>query len=226
VAQDGWQARLTGVVAREVRRYRTDRRISAQQLADRCEQLGLPIPRPVLSNLENNRRESVTLAELLVLAEALEVAPLLLAIPLGRQQAVEFLPGQEVPTWEAALWWRGEGEAIKDLGRGPELVRSPGQKNPADLVLEHQDLVSRWRRDVALARDAAFAAERAAPEERPGWIAAAEAHRENRARSESSLAEKRSAMRGLGLIPPPLPTVLAHLERSAPEHEAELEAGG
>ena len=71
---DDWPARVAATVAREVRRYRESQRpkMSAQQLADRTAELGAPIPRSVLANLESGRRETVSVAEILVLAAALE----------------------------------------------------------------------------------------------------------------------------------------------------------
>src|SRR5258708_38576576 len=108
VSQRRWQAKLTQVVAGEGRRYRTERGLSAQQLADRCEELGLAIPRPVLSNLENGRRESVTVAELVVLARALDVPPTLLLAPVGRRETIEIFPGRGVAPWDVIRLLEGE----------------------------------------------------------------------------------------------------------------------
>jgi len=84
------------VIAQEVRRHRDAQKISAQQLADRCTDLGLPIKRSVIANLETGHRETVTVPELLVLGAALNVSPALLAIPVGRSESVEILPELDV----------------------------------------------------------------------------------------------------------------------------------
>src|SRR6266516_5250756 len=77
VEQVGWQKRLTRSIAREIRRHRRALGLSAQKLADRCEQLGFAVPRSVIANLENGYREALSVAELLVLAFALDIPPAL-----------------------------------------------------------------------------------------------------------------------------------------------------
>lgn len=100
-------ARVSTSIANEVRRIRQERGMSAQKLADRCAELGAPIPRTVLSNLENGRRGNVTVAEMLVLAAALDVPPATLVFPVGYQAAVEALPGQTQPPVSAIEWLVG-----------------------------------------------------------------------------------------------------------------------
>jgi transcriptional regulator with XRE-family HTH domain len=84
--------------------------MSAQQLADRCAALGLPaLNRATIANLENGRRSSVALAEVLVLAAALDIAPAALIFPVGHTEAVEYLPGQQAPPLDALGWFNGTG---------------------------------------------------------------------------------------------------------------------
>ena len=111
MTQPDWPVSLTRAVAGQVRRYREARGMSAQQLADACEKLGHPIPRTVIANLESGRRESVSLAEVLVLARALEISPVLLIFPLGTVAEVEMVPGEVLPTWQAMKWFTAENEA-------------------------------------------------------------------------------------------------------------------
>ena len=111
---DDWSARMARLVAREVRRYREGQgqrpRMSAQQLADRTEELGMPIPRSVLANLESGRRETVSVAEILVLAGALNVAPIELICPVGYDKEIELLPGPQLdpPGRDAVVRRRAE----------------------------------------------------------------------------------------------------------------------
>jgi transcriptional regulator with XRE-family HTH domain len=135
VAQSGWQARLTQVSADQVRRYRKQRNMSAQMLSDRCAELGFAIPRPVLSNLENGRREAVSLAELLILAAALEVPPLLLIAPVGLREDLEILPTANIPTWDAAKWVTGE-----------HLSSKPDEATVLDYYRAHDATVAAWRK--------------------------------------------------------------------------------
>jgi transcriptional regulator with XRE-family HTH domain len=102
--------------------------MSAQQLADRCAELGMPIARSVLANLESGRRESVSAAEIMILAQALDVPPVLLMFPLGRVEAIEYLPGQQMPPWDAMMWFSGR--------HGVEIVR---------LYERHSNLVEQWK---------------------------------------------------------------------------------
>ena len=78
--------------------------MSAQQLADEVGRLGLPIDRPVLSNLETGRRRTISVAEWLVLAAALRVPPILLIFPVDRIAELEVLPNVVVTPGQAVTW--------------------------------------------------------------------------------------------------------------------------
>lgn len=106
-AEADWSTRLAQSIAGEVRRYRQARGLSAQQLADRCASLGMPIQRSVLANLESGRRTTVTVAEVLVLAKALGVPPGALIFPVGTQPVVEILPDGYVEPLSAVNWLSG-----------------------------------------------------------------------------------------------------------------------
>ncbi|MYX39081.1 MULTISPECIES: helix-turn-helix transcriptional regulator [unclassified Streptomyces] len=125
-----WTARVSRTIAHEVRRHRTGRGMSAQQLADACEALGAPMPRTVISNLENGRRGSITVAEVMVLAAALDVPPATLVFPVGHVDEVEYLPGQSVPPLAAVEWWHG--------------LLAPAS-SPLALLRRHRDLEVRIR---------------------------------------------------------------------------------
>lgn len=107
--ESAWSDRQARTIAAEVRRHRQLRGMSAQQVADRCEELGMLVPRSVIANLESGRRTTVTVAELLVLAEALHVPPAQLVFPVGYQEKVEALPGREVSPIRAVQWFSGGG---------------------------------------------------------------------------------------------------------------------
>lgn len=104
-----WAPGLTAAIARQLQRIRAERGMSAQQLADATAELGHPVARSVIANLESGRRDTVSVAELIVLARALRIPPLLLALPIGRAATFELLPGTEVDTWLAAKWFAGDG---------------------------------------------------------------------------------------------------------------------
>jgi transcriptional regulator with XRE-family HTH domain len=210
MAQENWQARLTRVVAEQVRHHRQVLGMSAQELSDRCAELGLPIPRPVLSNLENGRRDSVSVAELIILARALEVAPVALAMPLGRQETTELFPGQQVPTWDAARWFAGELLlAPQDghlYGRVPGFAGRVDPADPVAALRRHDELVEAWRahRDLLLAKVAGSDADRRIRD----------AATEGMQQAETELRRLRAGFRRAELIPPQLPPELADIEES------------
>lgn len=101
-------ARVGTGIAREVRRHRLARGMSAQQLSDACGGLGAAIPRTVISNIENGRRTNVSVAEVLVLARALDVPPIALVVPVGYEGEVEILPDRSADTLSAVDWISGK----------------------------------------------------------------------------------------------------------------------
>jgi len=136
VTQDeDWQVRTARLVAREVRRYRENRRpkMSAQQLADRTAELGMPIPRSVLANLESGRRETVSVAEVLVLAAALGVSPIELMCPVGFDEKAEMLPGRMMDPREAMRWFTGEMKL--EITEATTTLRPPGTEERSSTYL-------------------------------------------------------------------------------------------
>ena len=145
-----WSLRLAHDVADQVRHWRKQRGMTAAELADRTEQLGYLIPRSVIANLENHRRNTITIAEVLVLAAALDVPPVLLIAPVGRRREAEVLPGLRLSTWRIRGWIHGVVE--------PEYqgFSAAGWQNSRRaivlydihrlLVREHQQIVRRIKR--------------------------------------------------------------------------------
>ncbi|MDD9377876.1 helix-turn-helix transcriptional regulator [Streptomyces sp. ZAF1911] len=146
MTQNDWQGRLTQHVADAVRHYRKDRGLSAQALADACGKLGYPVPRTSIANLENGRRSGVELAELLVLAKALEIPPIMLMLPVGMAGSVEVVPGDELPIWDAIAWISGETL----LGSEP----NPGTANEIIYELRiHAQAVNQVQKAIQLAEE-------------------------------------------------------------------------
>lgn len=111
--------------------------MSAQELSDACTALGLPFSRSTIANFESGRRPTLSVAELLVLARALQVPPVLLVFPLGIAEQSEISPGEVVDTWDAAQWWGGD------------YVEAVPAESAVTIVADyraHDDLVRRWRR--------------------------------------------------------------------------------
>ncbi|MDM1896014.1 hypothetical protein PP299_07365 [Mycobacteroides abscessus] len=114
-----WAEEQAYRVAQEVRRLRDPQ--TAQWLADRTKALGYPLTRTVISDLEVGRRRYVTTAELIILARALNTAPIALMYPPPYRAAIQILPvpeGQEAVKLEtivAAQWFSGEPTPVLDL---------------------------------------------------------------------------------------------------------------
>ncbi|MBN0043089.1 helix-turn-helix transcriptional regulator [Streptomyces actuosus] len=147
--QQDWMSAISRSIAGEIRRHRQEQGLSAQQLSDRCAELGAPIPRVVLSNLENGKRQNVTIAEVLVLARALGVPPGVLIFPVGHVAHVEVLPG----AWQeplAAIDWLSGAVAFSQDEAGAVI------DSPLGFIREHEELIDRLRRAVK-ADDMAFA---------------------------------------------------------------------
>lgn len=104
-------------IAAQVRRHRTRRGMTREQLARECERLGASgLTYAAIVSIESGRRKpdgsrrrEVTVDELLVLGLALAVPPLLLALPLGSEQLVPTVPDRDprdpYTVWK---WWTGE----------------------------------------------------------------------------------------------------------------------
>jgi len=157
-----WPTDMARLVAREVRRYRERQRpkMSAQQLADRTAELGMPIPRSVLANLESGRRETVSVAEVLVLAAALNVAPTELICPVGFDKQTEMLPGRAMDPLAARRWFTGMLKLdIDDAGAWTMRTPSTAEHSNAYLLEYHDGLIGQLRlKETDAARAAADAA--------------------------------------------------------------------
>lgn len=123
VPTSNWPEQVARTVAREVRRLRDDQGRSAQQLADRCAELGMPsITRAVLADLESGRRLWVSVAELMVLARALNSCPVSLIFPDPCAIEVDMLPGVKATGPFALQWFSG---FIEGPARGQHPTTAP-----------------------------------------------------------------------------------------------------
>ena len=103
-----WELGLAGRVGSVIQVRRKELDLTAQQLAERTKSLGYPISRVAISKIEGNKRAGkFDVAELLVLAQALELPPLQLLFPDELDDDIELLPGQRAPTFHAKAWFTG-----------------------------------------------------------------------------------------------------------------------
>lgn len=132
--------------------------MSTQKLADRTDELGMPIPRSVLANLESGRRDTVSVAEVLVLAAALNVAPIDLICPVGFDEAIELPAGHGMEPLIARRWFTGMWKLDID-DSDVWTLRTPGtaEQGNAQLLEYHDLLITQLRTKEADASKAAAA---------------------------------------------------------------------
>jgi len=88
---------------------------SAKWLSDRTAALGYRLSPQVIARLDSGRRAGhLEVAELMVLAAALEVPPVLLLYPDLPDGQVGVLPGVRTTSFRAALWFGGEEPLTDD----------------------------------------------------------------------------------------------------------------
>jgi transcriptional regulator with XRE-family HTH domain len=137
--QEDWVTRIGKSIASEIRRHRLARGMSAQQLSDACGELGASIPRTVISNIENGRRTNISVAETMALAQALEVPPIVLIIPAGYVEEVEYQPGRWVDPIRAANWFSG----VTTIHRRSSLDGMPKDEWALTIARQHRWLENR-----------------------------------------------------------------------------------
>lgn len=202
-----WADRIKANVAGEVRRRRKEMGWSAQDLADRCEQLGHPIPRNVIANMESGRRANLPLVDVMVLAAALETYPVCLIFPVGYVEETQELPFQRlIPTWDALRHFTGEEEVpMYDAGLVPDFEHHASLVQTALAALEEEGQ-ARFAAKTATSRAQQEEAERKRTKYADQAISA-----------KYSLRHLRRELREEGATPPRLPPALGDVD--PPEEE-------
>lgn len=211
-----WDAALVARIGSAAKRLRGNR--SAKWLSDRTAELGYPISPQIIARLDSGTRAGhFELAELLVLAKALDVPPALLLFPIGVADDIEVLPGQVAQPWQAYKWfigdqafpWSPAGD-LEEHGRGPVDAASgmhrwyddPEQNwhegaAPIALYHRHEQQMEAWfDANIRAARLLGDGADRTREmgELVTSW----------RESAERELVDVRARMRDLGLTPPKL----------------------
>ncbi|WP_269855186.1 helix-turn-helix domain-containing protein [Streptomyces sp. RPT161] len=197
-----WVDRIKANVAGEVRRRRKEMGWSAQDLADKCEQLGHPIPRNVIANMESGRRANLPLVDVMVLAAALETYPVCLIFPVGYVDQTQELPFQHlVPTWDALRRFTGEEEVpMYDAGLVPDFELHASLVRTALACLEEEER-ARFTAKTATSRAQQEEAERKRTEYADQAISA-----------KYNLRQLRREIREEGATPPELPPALGDVD--------------
>ncbi|WP_326803142.1 helix-turn-helix domain-containing protein [Streptomyces sp. NBC_01788] len=208
-----WADRVKANVAGEVRRRRKEMGWSAQELADRCEELGHPIPRNVIANMESGRRANLPLVDVMALAAALETYPVCLIFPVGYVEKTQELPFQHlVPTWDALRRFTGEEDVPGyDAGLVPDFELHASLVRTALAALEEEER-------------ARFAAKTAT-----GRAEKEEAERQRTKYADQAISAKyrlrylRRDLRKEEAIPPDLPPALGDVDPPEPDPDTTSE---
>lgn len=214
--EQDWNALTTKRVGTAIAEARKRRGMTAQSLADATAQTGYGIDRSVIAKIEKGLRQSISVAELVVIARALRVPPALLLYPVGRAEEVEFLPKESAAPWAALRWFSGDGRIPLD-NRSP----AGGVDEATGLAEWYEDPEAGWEEEAA-----PVTLWRQHAEQVKDWFAVPaltrrmrldeDDERDVRARQwrkvEQSLRQTRATMRMSGLRPPRLPEDLAHVD--------------
>lgn len=132
-----WEIDLAQRVGRAVQMRRKALKLTAQQLAQRTADLGYPVTRIAISKIEGNTRAGkFDVAELVVLAAALDIPPVLLLFPDFPDGVVENLPRRDTESRNAVLWFSGQVPA-EWVG-----LRGDYEWNPGEELIETDHLVA------------------------------------------------------------------------------------
>lgn len=144
-----WQLEMSARVGRAVQEARKALGWTAQELSIRTYELGYPVTRVAISKIESNSRAGkLDLGELVSLAAALDIPPVLLLYPGYPDLDVEVLPSLKKVTSSLAARWFSGIAAMRGVRRRNEkdsatskyvwLDTTPGFK----LVAAHNEILA------------------------------------------------------------------------------------
>lgn len=131
-----WEADMHARIAAAIKKTRGKR--SAQWLADRTVEIGYPITRAQIANYESGRKQSLDIAELIVIAAALNTSPVALVYPGPYQSETEILPGRKAGEFNAAQWFSGIYSYLGNDGPG-------AAEDPAEQWRANTETLYQWR---------------------------------------------------------------------------------
>lgn len=117
MGQDGreWSNAWARRIGENVAMLRKEAGISAQRLSELCGELGYPIPRSTIANIESGRKRDIPVQEVAVIARAMKVPPIRVLYEIT-SPSVEIVPGVNRSAFEAAEWFSGNWPIMADPG--------------------------------------------------------------------------------------------------------------
>lgn len=135
-----WQEAGSKRFGQAVASLRVAQGLTAVQLSARTKELGYPITRSTIARIEGNHRAGkVDLAELIILAAALNTSPVNLVYPGPYQSALEIMPGRNAAGFNAAQWFSG---IYSYLGNNSSLGAA---EDPETQWRENTETLYQWR---------------------------------------------------------------------------------
>lgn len=149
---DKWATELVRRVGLAVKKSRGGK--SAAWLSERTAELGYRISPTVIAKLDSGHRGNVlNVAELLVLAAALEVPPMVLLYPELPGGEVELIPDRPASSWDAYLWATGAAPSFTNPGarpsKGAELLAATTRRAELIAVQPHLQIQAAAELDEA-----------------------------------------------------------------------------
>ncbi|MFB7419386.1 helix-turn-helix domain-containing protein [Streptomyces sp. NPDC056210] len=205
-----WEDHVMATVAGAVRRRRKELRWSAQDLADKCEEIGYPIPRNVIANMESGRRATLPLVEVMVLARALRVTPISLIYPVGYVPEVRPLPYEDPrSTWDVLQWFTGQSPDFGSEDSMLDHFLAHDLELRSALAAVESEEYERWKVKTAANHIQRGAAERALAR-----------YTDQAAKAKRALREHRDLIRAEGGTPPDLPPQLDDIDPNPAEEKS------
>lgn len=119
-------------VGQLVKTARSESGLSAQKLADECTRLGVQMTRNMVASIENKRRSSVSVPEVLAISTVLRIPPITLLFPLTRSpfDICHGQPGAELSAINTFDWFTGSRESYTfgDFDKGVKADRAAGNQ--------------------------------------------------------------------------------------------------
>lgn len=143
-----WETELSRRIGAAVQARRKAMGLTAQQLAERTKGLGYHVTRVAISKIEGNLRAGkLDVAELLVLAAALDIPPALLLYPGFPSGVVELLPDdRQASNYDALKWLAGERPMpLRRADAKPGAVPEPNLGTQLIAAVAERDLHDRNR---------------------------------------------------------------------------------
>jgi len=159
-----WPSGLSSRIGAAIRSAREAENVSAVKLAKRTSELGYPIHRTAIANIEAGER-AITVQELVILAAALNTSPLALLLDTA-DETIQILPGSDMNVADVIGWFTGTTGATPPgvTSKRPQRIELMMRLNEVD------EQVARQQENLLQARAAAFTAPDALQEHQDGIV--------------------------------------------------------